>query len=408
MPTFDYQAVDTAGKQQRGVLEGDSARQVRQLLRQKGLMPLEVADTKSNSSVDGLPRLGGKSNGTRLGPTVLATVTRQMAVLLQSGMPLEAVLEAVSSQAVARKAQRVMSVVRGSVREGYSLSDSLAQFPNSFNRLYRSTVAAGEHAGHLDQVLEQLADYTESQRAFRQQTLSALVYPVLLVLLSVAIVTGLMIYIVPDVINVFSDTGQALPPLTLGLIALSDFLQQWGVMLFVAIALAVIGMAVGLRVPSFRYRVHRLFLHCPGVRIFSRGLNAERYIHTLGILSRSGVTLHEGMTIAQEVVDNDFLRGELAQVTQRVHEGESLNKSLADIGYFPPIMVHMLASGEASGELDKMLIKAAGQQQQDLRALVATAVSLFEPLMLVTMGGVVLLIVLAILLPILNMNQLIG
>jgi len=404
MATFDYRAIDINGKQQGGILEADSERHVRQQLRRLNLVPLSVVRTAGALH---------KSYRTKLGATTLAIITRQLAVLLRSGMPLSEALEGLSKQARVKGAggagaYRVLSVVRTSVREGGSLSDSLGQFPKTFDQLYCATVAAGEQSGSLDLVLEQLAEHTESQRAFHQKTMAALIYPVLLVALAIAIVSGLMIYIVPDVIKVFVDSGQLLPLLTRGLLATSDFLQAWGLLLLLVLLVIMVAVGLAMHLPAIRQRIHKVYLHTPLIKTFSRGVNAQRYVQTLGILSHSGVVLHQGMGIAQQVVKNSHLRMLLGEVAARVREGESLSKALEDIHYFPPLMVYMLASGEASGELDQMLRKAAEQQEQDIKALVAGAVSLFEPLMLLFMGAVVLVIVLAILLPILNMNQLIG
>ena len=420
MATFDYRAIDVNGKRQAGILEADNARHVRQQLRRLNLVPLTVARTDGNDSGlnGGFLSRGSfsKSDRTKLGATTLAIITRQLAVLLRSGMPLSEALEGLSKQARVKGAggaggagaYRVFSVVRASVREGCSFSESLRQFPKTFDQLYCATVEAGEQSGRLDLVLEQLAEHTESQRAFRQKTMAAVIYPVLLVVLAIAIVSGLMIYIVPDVIKVFVDSGQSLPLLTRGLLASSDFLQAWGLLVLLVLLAVMVGAGLAMRLPVIRQKVHRVCLHTPLIKTFSRGVNAQRYVQTLGILSQSGVVLHQGMGIAQQVVKNSHLRVLLGEVAARVREGESLSKALEDIHYFPPLMVYMLASGEASGELDQMLCKAAEQQEQDIKALVAMAVSLFEPLMLLFMGAVVLVIVLAILLPILNMNQLIG
>ena len=405
MATFDYCAIDPQGKQKTGILEADSERQVRQQLRQLNLVPLSVTPSSNRDKA--------AKYRTRLGPTNLAIITRQLAVLLRSGMTLSEALNGIAKQAGTKStnpnaAGRVITIVRSSVQEGSTLSDSLQQFPKSFDQLYCATVKAGENTGHLDTVLEQLADHTESQREFRQKTTAALIYPILLVVMSIAIVSGLMIYIVPDVIKVFVDSGQRLPLLTRGLLASSDFLQQWGWLMAAIGGGSLVTVVMAMRQTAIKQKVHKLYLRLPIVRIFSRGLNAQRYMQTLGILSQSGVPLHQGMEIAQQVITNTHLSVLLSKVANRVKEGESLSNALDQMGYFPPLMIYMLASGEASGELDQMLIKSTQQQQQDIKAIVATAVSLFEPLMLLFMGGIVLIIVLAILLPILNMSQLIG
>ena len=404
MATFDYEAIDLRGKKKTGVLDGDSPRQVRQQLKGQGLVPLAVT---SNLQKQTSPRYRD-----RLAPATLAIITRQLAVLLRAGIPLSDALNGIAKQtsSLARgsSSSRIIAIVRSSVEEGKSLSESLRQFPRSFDQLYCATVKAGEETGHLDSVLEQLAEHTEAQREFRQKTQAALVYPILLVILSIVIVSALMIYIVPDVIQVFTDTGQKLPVLTRGLLQISDFLQEWGIgLLLVIVAFAAAG-TVAMGQPKIRQKFHQALLHSPLIKTFSRGINAQRYTQTLGVLSQSGVTLHQGMHIAQQVVKNLHLRRLLLQVADRVREGESLSRGLENMGYFPPLMVYMIASGEVSGELDQMLLKAADQQLQDIKTTVATGISLFEPLMLLVMGGVVLTIVLAILLPILNMNQLIG
>lgn len=404
MATFDYEAIDIRGKKKTGVLDGDSPRQVRQQLKALGLVPLAV---KSNLQSQAVPTYRD-----RLAPATLAIITRQLAVLLRAGIPLSDALNGIAKQTNSNSrgsaTSRIVAIVRSSIEEGMSLSQSLEQFPRCFDQLYCATVKAGEQTGHLDSVLEQLAEHTEAQREFRQKTQAALVYPILLVLLSIVIVSALMIYIVPDVIQVFTDTGQKLPLLTRGLLQISDFLQQWSIALLLVIASLTITGSIALRQPKIRQKLHKTLLHLPLIKTFSRGINAQRYTQTLGVLSQSGVALHQGMNIAQQVVKNLHMRRLLVQVADRVKEGQSLSRCLEDMGYFPPLMVYMIASGEVSGELDQMLLKAADQQLQDIKTTVATGISLFEPLMLLVMGAVVLTIVLAILLPILNMNQLIG
>ncbi|MGK2915273.1 MAG: type II secretion system inner membrane protein GspF [Porticoccaceae bacterium] len=404
MSVFDYAAVDQQGKQHRGVMEGDSPRQVRQQLRERGLVPLQVGAAAEKT-------VGGERRqwfGGRLGSRELALITRQIAALVQAGMPLAEVLAAVAAQLETRRGRRVVTAVRAKVREGYSFADGLAEFPDSFDRLYRATVLAGEQSGHLDLVLAQLADYTDSSREFRQRVQLALIYPVLLLTLSLVIVTGLMVYVVPDVIKVFVGTGQPLPPLTLALVAASDFVAAWGWLVALVIIGAGVALRLALRRPGFRKRVHRGYLHWPLLRRLSRGTNTARYANTLSILTASGVPLVDAMQIAVDVIGNDYLRERVVEAKRRVSEGDSLSRALAEAGYFPPLMVHMIASGEASGQLDEMLVRTARQQQRELETTVATLVALCEPLMLLAMGAVVLLIVLAILLPILNLNQLVS
>jgi len=413
---FDYQAVATSGKIRKGVIEADSARAARQQLREQQLTPLALTEAKraaktaSNSSAGGLTSNFSLNltASRKLATAELALVTRQLATLLQAALPLEEALLAIGQQSDNDNLTAIILAVRGKVLEGHTLAASLADFPRAFPHLYRATIAAGEHAGHLDKVLDRLADHTEESQAFEQQIKMAMIYPCLLLLISIVMVTGLLLYVVPDVIGVFISSGQQLPALTQGLISLSDFLASHGLWLLLALILAALGARQLLQQPKLRLRWHQQLLQLPFIKRFSRGFNTSRYASTLSILTNSGLPLVEGMKISGEVLGNLHLKKQLGLATRSVSEGDSLHNALASSGYFPPMMLHMIASGEASGELGDMLERTANQQARDLQNLVKVLVGLFEPLMLLFMGVVVLLIVLAILLPILNMNQLIG
>ena len=405
MAAFSYAALDTSGKEHKGVVEADSSRQVRQILREKGLAPLRVDAAVARQAKTAAGRAGYSSPGIKIGD--LALITRQLATLLQSSMPLEEALMAVSQQTESTKVRSIVSAVRGKVMEGHSLANSLADFPKVFPTLYRATVAAGEHAGHLDLVLNRLADYTEKAHESRQKARLALIYPVLLLVISIGIVSGLMAFVVPDVVDVFVGQGQELPLLTRGLIALSDFIVNYGLLLLLAIAIAVAGLRMALRRDDLRLRWDRQLLRLPLVGKFARGNNTARYASTLNILTSSGVPLVDAMNIATQVVSNRWLQEAVKIATQQVREGGSLHQALQQCRYFPPIMIHMIASGEASGELDTMLERVADSQQRDLDSLVATVIGIFEPAMLLFMGGAVLIIVVAILQPIFELNQLI-
>lgn len=404
MPAFNYKALDARGKQKQGVLEADSARAVRQQLRERRLTPLAV-ETASDKEARSNPL--GRSGG-RLSASDLALVTRQIATLIQSGIPVEQALGAAAQQSEKPRIKSMMIAIRSKVMEGHSLADSLGEFPRAFPRLYRSTVAAGEHAGHLDLVLNRLADYTENRQEARQKIQLAAIYPIILTVVALAIVVFLLTYVVPDIIEVFVKQGQELPVLTRGMLAVSDFLGSYGIYLAAILVAIGIGFSMALRKESNRLRFHRSLLHMPGISGMSRGVNTARYASTLSILTTSGVPLVEAMRIAGEVLSNDYLRQRLKTAAQSVSEGSSLHKSLDGTGYFPPMMLHMIASGETSGELDSMLERTANMQENTLQAKIQTLVGLFEPLMLLVMGGVVLIIVLAIMLPILNMSNLVG
>ncbi len=403
MPAFDYKALDARGRQKQGVLEGDSARAIRQQLRERGLTPLAVEPAAEKQvRTNPLSRRGS------LGPADLALVTRQLATLIQSGIPVEQALSAAAQQSGNQRIKGMLIAIRAKVMEGHTLADSLSEFPRAFPRLYRSTVAAGEHAGHLDLVLNRLADYTESRQEARQKIQLAAIYPIILSVVAIAIVVFLLTYVVPDIIEVFVKQGQELPTLTRVMLAMSEFLADFGVYLLILLIVAVVAFRLSLRKPAVRLRFHRSLLNMPMFSGMVRGVNTARYASTLSILTTSGVPLVDAMRIAGEVLSNDFLRQELRGAAQKVSEGGSLHRSLDQTGYFPPMMLHMIASGESSGELDSMLERTARMQENTLQAKIAAIVGLFEPMMLLVMGVVVLIIVLAIMLPILNMSNLVG
>ena len=407
MAAFEYTALNQKGREEKGVLEADGVRQVRQLLRDKGLAPLTVNAAKEQKST-------GKQNvlATWFTPGLsvrdLSLVTRQLATLIAAGLPVEEALLAVSKQSENQRIQSMLLAVRGKVMEGFSLANSLAEYPRAFPNLYRATVAAGESAGHLDLVLNRLADFTESQQESRSRVQQAMVYPVILFVLTVLILAGLLGYVVPDIVEVFADTGQELPALTQIIIATSDFIAAYGLVMLIAIVVIAIGIQRALTVPSVRLVWDQRILHLPLIAKMSRGMNTAQFASTLSILSSSGVPLVDAMRIAGQVLSNTFLQQKVAEATVKVSEGASLNAALEQSGYFPPIMLHMIASGESSGQLDDMLSRVANSMQQDVEALLNVLLSLFGPFMLLMMGGAVFTIVMAILLPIINLNQLVS
>lgn len=405
MAAYEFVALDARGRQQKGVLEADSSRQLRQQLRDRGWAPLQVELATGSGQSRQVRSRWSLRRG--LGALDLALITRHLETLIGAGVPIEEALHAAAQQAHKPRLRSMLLAIRARVLEGQSLATALGEFPAAFDDLYRSTVAAGEHAGHLDNVLRNLADFTERRQQSGQNVQMALLYPIMLVVISLLIVAGLLAYVVPEIVTVYRDTEQALPPLTRGLIALSDWLQIWGVWLLLGLIGAVIAARQALQRPALRWRWHGLLLHMPGLRGLVRAQNASRFANTLAILTGSGVPLVEAMRIAGPVVDNVVLKAHIETATRRVAEGTALNRALSDSGYFPPIMVHMVASGENSGNLDAMLARIAEHLDRDLQRLVTVFVELFKPLTLLVMGGLVLLIVLAILLPILNLNQLV-
>jgi len=403
LAAFEYVALNERGREEKGVLEADGMRQVRQLLRDRGLAPLSVSTSvEAKESTSSLrtwfrPSLGVKDR---------ALITRQLATLIAAALPVEEALLAVSQQSEKRSQQGMLIAIRSKVMEGFSLTDSLADYPRAFPDLYRATVAAGEATGHLDLILIRLAEFTESQQLARQKIQQAMVYPIILFTLTVLILAGLLGYVVPDIVKVFRDSEQELPGLTSGLIAVSDFLQYNFLWITLLVVVVVVLIRQMLTVESIRLSFDRRLLHIPLVAKMSRGFNTAQFASTLSILNSSGVPLVDAMRISGQVLSNSWLREKVTEATVKVTEGTSLKVALDQSGYFPPMMLHMIASGEASGELDDMLARTADHMQQDVESLTGILLSLFGPIMLLIMGGAVFTIVMAILLPIMNLNQL--
>ena len=403
MAAFEYQALDEAGRTRKGVIEADSARHARALLRDQALMPTKVNVTASQSTI----KRSGVSFQRKLGHLDRVLFTLQLATLIGSSLPIEAALAAVAEQAEKQHVKGLIMAIRSKVLEGHSLAVSLSDHSSSFNALYRATVTAGEQSGFLDKVLENLADYEERQFSATRNVEMAMVYPAVLLTMAVLIISGLMVYIVPDMVNVIVDTGQELPWFTTVLIGITDLMANYWWLLIIAVALSVLCIRWLLAQPRMRLRWDRMKFDMPLIQRITRSANAARYTNTLSILTRSGVPLVEAMHIASGVVSNRWLQRALTEATQRVSEGISLHISLGKVGQMPPMLLHMVAAGEQSGTLDAMLGRVADFQQSEVERVVSALVKLFEPLMLLLMGGVVLFIVMAILLPMLSMNQLV-
>jgi len=403
MGAFEYTALDGRGRELKGVLEGDTPRQVRQQLREQGLTPLAVLEA-AESEVAASHSFGLQRG---ISATDLALITRQLATLVRSALPVEEALLAASQQCEKPRLKSMLLAVRARVMEGHTLASGLSQFPHVFPEIFRATVAAGEHSGHLDGVLERLADYAESRQQLRQKLSLAMIYPVILTGMAIAIVTGLLVYVVPQVVQVFEHTGQKLPLLTRALIGLSGFIRAEGVVLLILLAFAVIVTRAMLKKPDMRRRWHFTLLRLPLFGRLTRGVNTARFTRTLSILAGSGVPVLEAMRIASEVIANIPMREAVEEAARRVREGASISQSLGRSGLFPPLVVHLIASGESSGELDEMLERAAGNQERELETLISTMLGVLEPMLILVMGLIVLLIVLAILLPIFDLNQMV-
>ncbi len=402
MGAYQYVAVDPGGKEHRGVLEGDTPRHVRQLLRERQLLPVEVAEIEERERKT--KRQFSLFKG--ISGLDLALLTRQLATLAKAGLPLDEALLAVSEHTEKPRLKSIILGVRAKVLEGHSLASGLDEFPHAFPTVYRATVMAGEQAGQLDNVLERLADYTESRHGLREKVVQAMVYPVLLTSIALVIIVVMLVVVVPKVVGVFETTGQQLPIMTRVLIAVSGFVQNWWFVLLAIIVGTVIIVMRALKNEDVRRRVHWWILRAPIFGRVARGLNTARFTRTLSILTASGVPALEALRISATVIANLPMRAAVEEAAVRVREGGAIGRSLAQSKLFPPMSIHLISSGEASGELDSMLERAANHQESEMDSLLATMLSALEPLLIVLMGLVVLAIVMAILLPIFQINQL--
>ncbi|MBK6286248.1 MAG: type II secretion system inner membrane protein GspF [Pseudomonadales bacterium] len=404
MGAFSYAVLDSAGKQHRGSLEADNVRHARQLLRDRGMVPLDVAEVTADR------RAGNDRNASSrasLSVAGSALFTRQLATLIQSALPIADALAAIAQQSEKAATKGLISSLRTQVLEGRGLAAAMSLHPRAFPSMYRATVAAGEHTGRLDLVLNRLADHTEASHRARQKVQLALIYPCVLLGLAVVVVAGLLTYIVPDVVGVFAREGQALPPLTQALLAISDFLVGYGVWLLFGIVAGVFAVRASLKDAARLEWVHKVLLGVPLAGRLSLTSNTARFTGTLSTLVSSGVPLVDALDIAAAVLTNTHLKRIIGDTAGQVREGSSLKAALERSGRFPPMMIHMIASGEVSGDLERMLGRVAESQQVELDNRIATMIGLFEPAVLLFMGVAVLFIVVAILQPIFSLNQMI-
>ncbi|MDP1573991.1 MAG: type II secretion system inner membrane protein GspF [Coxiellaceae bacterium] len=405
MTAFQYIALDKSGKRTKGVLEGDSARAIRQQLRDKQLTPVQVnavaSRAKSGKNTSALRFRGRRS----MAPADLSLITRQMSTLLQAGLPVDEMLTAVSQQTEKQSVREILLGVRGKVLEGYALADGMNDFPSAFPALYRTTVAAGERTGKLGQVLDQLADYTEKQHYIRQKIKQALVYPIMMLSVSISIVVFLLIDVVPKIINVFSETNQTLPMATEILIGVSNFLQHYGLYLLIFIIGLMVAFRRALKNKNFRRKVDHILLRTPVIGRAIKTINAVRFGRTFGILNSAAVPVLDAMHAAAGLVKPLPMFEKIEIAIHQVREGAPIYAALQKTRCFAPMFIHLVASGESSGQLDMMLEKSASYLEKEVEGLIQTVLTLFEPVMIIVMGGIVLYIVLAIMLPIFALDQ---
>lgn len=406
MPAYEYKALTTEGKQKKGVIEADTPRHARSQLRELALMPTEIKAVVENEAKE--QKSGFRLFKPKIAVAELALITRQIATLVAAGLPIEEALKAVGQQCEKDRLGSMIMAVRSRVVEGYTLADSMAEFPYIFDDLYRAMVASGEKSGHLEVVLNRLADYTERRQQLKSKLTQAMIYPVVLTLVAIGVIAILLTAVVPQVVGQFEHMGQELPAATRFLIASSDFVQHFGLII---VGLIFVGLIIFQRMltnPAIKMKYHSLLLRLPVIGKVSKGLNTARFARTLSILSASAVPLLEGMKIASEVLQNVKVKAAVEDATLRVREGTSLGSALTNTKLFPPMMLYMIASGEKSGELEQMLERAADNQDREFESNVNIALGIFEPMLVVSMAAIVLFIVMAILQPILALNNLIS
>lgn len=405
MPAFRYEAVDTGGVTRKGVLNADSPRAARADLRLQGLTPLNVEAIAAQVDDSGAARSRGF--GERLSQVELALFTRQLASLLEAGLPLEQAFTALLEQAERAYMRDLIASIRSEVMGGASFSSALARHPRDFAEIYRALVSSGEQIGQLARVLARLADYIERRNALVSRVRLAFTYPAIVTVVAFAIVIFLLTYVVPQIVSVFANTKQKLPFLTIMMLGVSNFTRAYGIYVGLALVGAWIMWRRALRNHALKLRWHAWLLDAPVYGRFERSLNTARFASTLAITTGSGVPILRALETSRDTLSNVAMKGLVEDATASVREGVSLARALSVQKYFPPMLVHMIRAGEITGELPAMLERAADAQQADLERRALTIAGLLEPVLILAMGLVVLLIVLAVLMPIIEINQLV-
>jgi general secretion pathway protein F len=404
MGAFAYQALDAEGRTQTGVLQADTARAARALLRDKGLSPLEISIATDGNQGNAIPGLGRRG----LSATQLVVLTQQLSTLIRAGLPIDEALAALADEASDQKLRALVAALRSRVMEGHTLAASMGEFPQSFPEIVCATVQAGEQSGELAGALERLADYAENRDSLNRELISAFAYPVLLLLVAFAVVGGLMTSVVPRVVDVFSNLGAQLPWLTRALIAISTFLSHYGWLLLFALLLAVIAWRLALRNPLNRHRVDAFWLGLPLLGRVLRAAETARVTRTLAVLTGAGVPVLESLRLAAQTLKRLPLQEAMRRAAQRVREGTAIARALSETRAFPPVALRLIASGERSGRLAEMFDAAAVQQAREVKSALDLLRAVLAPLIILFVGALVLAIVLAILLPIFELNNLIG
>ena len=405
MPAFSYEAVDATGTSKTGVVNADSARAARSDLRAQGLVPLTVAAIETQLDAAGATK--HSAFGDHLSTVELALFTRQLASLLEASLPLEQALSALLEQAERTYTRDLIASIRAEVIGGASLFDALARHPRDFADIYRALVTSGEQIGQLARVLSRLSDYVERRNALVQKVKLAFTYPAIVTVVAFLIVIFLLTYVVPQIVSVFANTKQKLPFLTIVMLDVSDFVRHYGWIVLLAVFVLGLAWRQALKNPAIRMRWHRWLLDLPMYGRFERSLNTSRFASTLAITTGSGVPILRALQTSRDTLTNVAMRAQVEEATNNVREGVGLARALSAHKHFPAMLIHMIRAGEVTGELPAMLERAANAQEQDLERRAMTMASLLEPALILAMGVVVLMIVLAVLMPIIEINQLV-
>jgi general secretion pathway protein F len=408
MGAYSYKALNEDGKTVKGLLEGDSERHIRTQLRAQRLKPLEVVSANAADKIEEEKSTSffKSSGGGKLNTRELSMLTRQLASLVKSGLPLDEALQASAKQTKKPKVKRIILQVRSRVLEGFSLAQAMGDNPAAFDNMYRALVRAGEGSGYLSAVLERLADYTQSSQILKQKIKMAMIYPIVMMVVSLGVIIGMMVFVVPELTGIFAQNKTELPLLTRGLIATSNFFVNYGLVLLIAIVAMIIGWKLFLKKPGNMRRWDQTKLKLPVFGELIQQVDSSRFAATLSLLSASGVPLLQSLNIASQVMNNKIMQEACEQVANTVREGVSLSRALEQAQCFPPLLIQLVASGETNGTLPQQLDNAARDQERDLEMLLSVAMSLLEPATIIFMGSVVGLIVMAVLTPIFEMTKL--
>ncbi len=404
MDAYEYKSLDELGKTKSGVLQADTEKHVRQILREQGLIPVEI------KRVDAQEISGhtDKKFSTTFRAGELPIIIRQLSTLMKAGLPLDEALSTTIEQSDHKNSKKILMTCRGKLMEGNTLAYAMGLFPKAFDELITTSVEAGEQSGHLDEVLLRLAEYLEQRQDMSKQSWMALLYPLILIVTSIAVVSGLMVYIVPKVIQVFENNNAELPVITRALVTLSDWLRHYGIYFLIVVLILIVAFIVALQNKQFKYKWHQFLLKLPLAGSFIKVSQSAKFTRTLGILTKSTVPIVQALSLSSKVVKNLAIKDAIENTAAQVREGSSLSQSLKTNGYFPPMTIRLIHSGEQSGILSEMLERAADTQERDVNHRLSSIISIMQPVAILIVGMMILLIVLAMLLPIFQMNTIIN